>query len=221
MNSELDENGIIGPFYFKDMDLVDDVREAVYSAEVLKDIHVNNASVLALLRDPALFEKLSFFSESNYKLWRTNGFYKSTTSSNEVAWHHDKHFQNGDESIDLRELGQHISVLIALDDVHEGNGAFEYVCGSHKDDLTLNRDLRPYHLKNTDEHFINVPMDAVSVNLLPMKKGQFALFHSALLHRTKPYLYGDKRVNLVARLCSQNVVIPDKLLRSKFDVINL
>lgn len=220
IKDKLNQPGVVGPFYFDNTPLLNDVRDLVYSVDTFKNIHAESHLVQSLFRDSALISKLKLFGCAQYILWRTNAFYKSKVNSAEVPWHHDKHFQNGNENIDLNEFGKHVSVLVALDDVHEGNGAFEYISGSHKEDFSVARDLRPFHLKRLEEHFVDVVAE-VNREIIPMKKGQFILFHSALLHRTKQYSFGDCRMNLVARLCSNDVMIPSELIDSTADIIPL
>ena len=110
---------------------------------------------------------------SGLDVWRTNFFVKSD-GAGQNKWHHDRHFENGNEPIDLFDTGNHFSILVALTDVGMDSGRIEYVKGSHSPIEGWDRDI-PRHIRDVPE----VVQDRVTP--LPLKQGQFVLFHSTLL----------------------------------------
>ena len=65
-----------------------------------------------------------------------------------VDWHHDKHFQDANKKIDFNELGDHLSILIAISDITKETGIFRYIPNSSTKDRFTDRNEKPYHLKS-------------------------------------------------------------------------
>lgn len=205
--------GIAGPFNLSTLSLVNAFNASSEKETSFRNIHHTNSYIAEIFKDLNLVKAVRSLFGVDYLLWRSNIFAKSVSSGTEVRWHHDKHFQDGSSELDFDELGQHISILIALDDTHSGNGPFEFLPASHKSLAGFDRDIRPYHLKPATEHFASIPQALAQKSYtLTMKKGQFALFHSALMHRTTIYKHGPPRRNLVGRLSKKGVAIPSALL---------
>ena len=148
---------------------------------------------------------------SGYQLWRTNFFSRKPGSSHPgVALHHDKHFQNGNTLVDFDELGDHLSVVIGLDTIDSSNGPFVYLPASHHGSPSgMYRDPRPFELRSIDDHFPDIPLElsqqAIDVCL---PAGSFCLFHSALLHGSRPSEGETGRTSMVARLVRSHCLIP-------------
>ena len=81
-------------------------------------------------------------------------------------------------------------------------GRLEYVSGSHLPIEGFDRDIA--------RRIKEVP-DAVQgrVTPLPLKRGQFVVFHSSVLHRSLAFGEGDRRVSLAARLARAGTKIPE------------
>lgn len=209
IHERLESEGIIGPFELSSRASVMWVLSEITKQKgSLRNWYVDHASVRTLLSDGNLQEAVNQFFEPQSNLWRTNFFLKEPGGT-EIKWHHDKHFQDSGADIDFNSLSDHFSILIALTDMDQDQGVLEYIPGSHLDQLGFERDKRPYHLRPTGDHFLEMPEDILSKRKpFPLKKGQFALFHSALLHRSLPSTHHDRRVSMIARLCTQNVTVP-------------
>ena len=219
---KLDVEGLIGPYDLSTLKQVDALNLTIDTEASQENIHNYNSLVEKILFDEAVVKYIKAYFKLHYRLWRTNVFSKSKLIEGEIAWHHDKHFQNEDMDIDFCELGEHVSILVSLNDVHEGNGPLEYISGTHREIDGFKRDKRPFHLKKLDEHFIDIPKKLMgNKKTMLMKKGQFALFHSALLHKTSGYSSGDLRRNLIGRFAAENVSIPSSLDCDKTKIIEL
>lgn len=215
LKEQLDEVGLIGPFDLDDITAMDRLAPVVLENQHrLNNLHIHAPVVTQVLEDSALQGTVARVFGDDAIMWRTNFFVKKA-GSGEVPWHHDKHFEDGDAPIDLNRLGQHLSILIAVTDVARDGGEVRYLSGSHLPVEGVARDVRPYHLKDSQEHFINLPAvvepDIVS---LPLQKGQFALFHSSLLHHSLPFEAGGTRISMIARLAKAHVSIPVALARA-------
>ena len=210
--STLAAKGLVGPFLLEDLTLVDKVSTAVLQGlSPFKDRHVDNEFIRAIFSDQNLVSKVREHFGQDLCLWRTNFFLKKE-GSGEIGWHHDRHFEEGDAPINYHNLGNHFSILIALTDIHEGHGEIEYIPGSHIPDDRFARDQRPFHKREITEHFHTLPKDLLEkAEPILLKKGEFALFHSGLLHHSKAFLQGHPRISMVGRLARAGTDIPAAL----------
>ena len=211
--NQLIEEGLVGPFYLNDLSQLDPLLEDInLNPKDLKDRHTKSMIVKDIFNDENLQLSIKKFFGCELLLWRSNFFIKQL-GIGETPWHHDKHFENGDIPLDFQDIENHFSILIAVTDMQESGGVMEFILGSHRKIKSLERDIRPYHKKMGNEHFIDIPTD-IDLNIiqLPLKKGQFVLFHSGLLHRSLPFLNGERRISMIGRLTTKNVDIPEELV---------
>ncbi|MDO3383229.1 phytanoyl-CoA dioxygenase family protein [Gilvimarinus algae] len=205
--------GISGPYELDRKDLLAEIEAAIRFEGARKDRHIDFPAIANFLKsDGNLYNAVSHTFGRELDIWRTNFFYK-TSGSGEVGWHHDRHFETGDQNIDLANTENHFSVLIAITDLLEEDGVIEYIPFSHLPLQGFERDVRPFHKKAVIDHFLNLPVELVDRRRsMPLKRGQFALFHSALLHRSLPFRHGSHRISMVIRLCRRHTLIPEELL---------
>lgn len=173
-------DSVRNPLLDRHMDL-DVIRDLLFDANVLSAVADN------LGRD--LF------------LWRSNFFVKSE-GTGENKWHHDRHFESGASPIDIYNTNNHFTILMALTDIGTDAGRIEYLSGSHLPVAGFDRDI--------PRHFLEAP-DVVKDRITPLllKKGQFVLFHSSLLHRSLAFGTGDGRISMVGRLARKGTEIPE------------
>jgi NAD(P)-dependent dehydrogenase (short-subunit alcohol dehydrogenase family) len=217
MQSKLQTEGYVGPFELNQDEMVNRlIRQLDVSKDQFKNFHINSATCRRLLSAPELKSQVEQSFGKELLLWRTNSF-KKTDGSGEVEWHHDRHLEHGDAPIDFSNLGNHFSILVALTDMDDASGVMEFIPGSHLPQEDYVRDERPKHLKTQEEHFLEIPAHLLEQKVrVPLKKGQFLLFHSGLLHRSLPALgVGIHRYSLVARLCHNSTNIPEVLVKKE------
>ncbi|MBJ2130622.1 SDR family NAD(P)-dependent oxidoreductase [Alteromonas sp. IB21] len=211
MQFDLDKDGLIGPFSLDNKELIEYFLSDLEQTGNYKNIHVTNPLCLRLVSDKMISESISQNIFGNLVLWRTNCFEKER-GSKEIGWHHDRHFEDGDEMLDFANIRNHFSVLIALNDMDETSGLMEFVLGSHKPVSGFERSLAPFHAKTLDEHFIELPEHLLARRIqVPMKKGQFLIFHSGIIHRSLASTSDNRRYSLAARLCRNFNNIPPAL----------
>lgn len=172
--------------------------------------HLNLPEMQALIEDENLTFILKKLCAPELMLWRTNVFKKEPGSS-DIAWHHDKHFQDGEEkAIDLDEISNHFSVFVALNDVTASNGALQILPKSHKPIEGFERDLRLMNEKPIAEHFTQeLPSQLQALaKTLCFKQGQFFVFHSAIYHKSNSYISGNPRMSLTMRLMKADISFP-------------
>jgi ectoine hydroxylase-related dioxygenase (phytanoyl-CoA dioxygenase family) len=172
--------------------------------------HLDLPPFQSLVRDNNLIYCLKNLCRPDLLLWRSNIFIKEPGAPI-IHWHHDKHFEDRQkENIDLNDTESHFSVLVALDDMTETNGAFQVLPQSHRPLEGLERDLRIKTKKSSGEHFIEQlpPEFADSAITIPLEKGQFVIFHSGLLHRSLRYESGEPRMSIALRFVASDVKMP-------------
>ena len=222
IKAQLRRDGIAGPLPLADTSQLDDVYEEVSKLKVerraqlhkiresgasledvvnpLIDRHMDVEAIQSLFFDANLQVAVKELFGTDLFVWRTNFFVKSD-GTGQNKWHHDRHFENGLSPIDLYDTSNHFTVTIALTDISMDQGRLEYVKGSHRPIDGFDRDI--------PRHFMEVPAAIEDrVTPLPMKKGEFVLFHGALLHRSLEFGHGERRMSMAGRLARNGTAIP-------------
>ena len=220
-NDQLQQDGLAGPFELADKSGLDRACEVVLELKALQrqqnrvasitgseivapnpliDRHMDVDAIRDVFFDANLQSALSEYFGNGLFVWRTNFFVKSE-GTGQNKWHHDRHFENGNAPIDLFDTRNHFSILVALTDVDMNAGRIEYVRGSHSPIDAFDRDI--------PRHFLEVPEVVQDrVTPLPLKRGQFVLFHSTLLHRSLAFGEGEGRISMAARVAKTGTQIP-------------
>lgn len=219
---QLRRDGLAGPFELADRTGLDAARDAVFEFKALRrqqllaakkaggdnstysnpliDRHLDVGVIRRLYYDANVQSAVAELLGEDLYIWRSNFFVKSD-GTGQNKWHHDRHFENGDAALDLYDTSNHFSITMALTDIGMDEGRIEYVKGSHQPIAGFDRDI-PRHI---DE----VPaVVADRVTPLPLERGQFVLFHAALLHRSLAFGEGNRRVSMAARLLRAGTKIP-------------
>ena len=219
--TEFDEFGFAGPFPLDNKELaIQLMNEYPDFCDRPYGRHRDVVAVRNVLMDTSLRNKLYELCSNDLFLWRTN-FFMKVPGSQEIGWHHDKHFQSAEvDEIDFTEISSHFSVCMALEDMTDSNGSLEVILGSHVDLPDYTRDKRPYYSRPVDDHFTDAIPDRYleKRRLVQIRTGEFLVFHSALMHRSLPYESGPPRVSFVSRYIDKKVSIPEPL-RSKLSVM--
>ncbi len=221
-NDQLQQDGLAGPYELADKSGLDRACEVVLELKALQrqqnrvasitglenvapnpliDRHMDVSAIRDVFFDDNLQSALSEHFGNGLFVWRTNFFVKKE-GTGENKWHHDRHFENGNAPINLFDTSNHFSILVALTDVDMNAGRVEYVRGSHSPIDEFERDI-PRHILEVPE----VVQDRVTP--LPLKKGQFVLFHSTLLHRSLAFGEGEGRISMAARVARIGTQIPE------------
>lgn len=176
-----------------------------------RNLHSHSELAREVICDAAIRSNVRQLFGGGYQLWRTNFFQRQARVAHSgVDWHHDKHFQDGEAPVDFTEVGDHISIVIALDQIDHRNGPFQYIPGSFGADIGgTSRDSRPYHQRPAGDHFLPLPEALVAqAVVLPIPAGHFCLFHSALLHGSTASEGAAARTSMVGRLVRNHCTIP-------------
>lgn len=175
-------------------------KEVSDEVNPLLDRHIDIPEFQSLFFDANFQAAIDDLFGRDLFVWRTNFFVKSE-GTGQNKWHHDRHFENGREPINLYDTSNHFTVTFALTDVGMDQGRLEYVRGSHEAIDGFNRDI--------PRHFLDAP-EAIEdrVTPMPLKRGQFVLLHSSLLHRSLAFGSGDRRISFAGRLARKGTKIP-------------
>lgn len=208
----LDRDGFVGPFALAEPERVRRVLDVHPTFDSQRNQHVARPEVAALMQDPGLIATVQALCGPDLLLWRSAFFAKSDGAA-EIGWHHDKHFQVGEEPVDFDEIEDHFSVLIALSAINQHTGQIEVLPGTHLSDDSYARDTRPYHQRPGEDHFpTNIPERLIASRVgLDIPSAHFIVFHSAIWHRSLSHAGGPPRLGLAIRFVRRGVTIPPGL----------
>lgn len=244
---QLQTDGLAGPFELADKTILDAVAEVAIELQVLQG-QQNKLARLAgqedqqrhttLINRHRTFKPIqTLFTDANLQsvvsesfgnellLWQTK-FFPKFAGVGENYWHHDRIIENGDDPINLYDTSNHFSFVIALTDLGMDHGRLEYIKGSH-----LPIDGFDRHMPRIFDEMPEVVHGRITP--LTLKRGEFAIFHSAVVHRSLAYGHREEdwspnyfgkpnpelrkqadvragRISLAARLARKDTVIPQR-----------
>ena len=207
---QLEQNGLTGPFDLADRAVIEALSEAVLRLNESKkgDRHVN-PELVDRHRDFRVVREI--FSDANLRsatttcfgggllLWRSN-FMVKDEGSRGASWQHSRLFEDADDPLDIYNTDNHFTVLLAVTGMR-----FAYIRGSHLPIEGLDR-------TQLGRHVVELP-DRIQDRVCQMEfePGQFALFHSSLLHRNQPIPRADlPAILMVGRLVRAGTRIPER-----------
>ena len=157
MPSALQKDGFVGPFEISDNDLMSRLIVQLDSADgQFKNFHVRSEICRRLLSSNEIKKQVELNFGKDLVIGRSNSF-KKEDSGGEIQWHHDRHFEDGEQAINYGNLHNHFSILLALTQIDEKSGVMEFIPGSHLPKSDYERDTRPFHKRTLTEHFLDVP----------------------------------------------------------------
>ena len=222
VKEQLHRDGIAGPLRLADESRLDEAYDEVSKLKAMRraqlqklretgesfedvvnpliDRHMDVDVIRGLFFDANFQAAIRELIGTDLFIWRTNFFVKSD-GTGQNKWHHDRHFENGFAPIDLYDTHNHFTVTFALTDIGMDQGRVEYVKGSHQPISGFDRDI--------PRHFLEAPAVIQDrVTPLPMKRGEFVLFHSSLLHRSLEFGSGARRMSMAGRIARNGTEIP-------------
>ena len=245
--AQIQRDGLAGPFDLADKSILDALCEVGIELQVLQrqqnvlaelagqkdqqrhttllNRHMAFKPMQELFRDANLQAVVSEYFGTDLLLWQTK-FFPKYQGVGENKWHHDRIIENGSDPINIYDTSNHFSFVVALTDLGMDDGRIEYIKGSHLPIDGFDREM-PRLFKEMPE----VVHDRITP--LPLKRGEFAVFHSALLHRSLAFGHSEEswrpgyfgapnrdlrrdagpqsgRISLAARLARKGTVIPER-----------
>ena len=244
---QLQQDGLASPFELADQSILDAVCEVAVELQLLQrqqnvlaalagqeeqqrhttliNRHMTFEPIQELFRDVNLQSVVAECFGTDLVLWQTK-FFPKYPGVGENRWHHDRIIENGNDPINVYDTSNHFSFVIALTDLGMEHGRIEYIKGSHLPIDGLDRDM-----PRLFDEMPEVVHDRITP--LTLKRGQFAVFHSAVMHRSlayghkeedwSPNYFGppnaalrrnadvrDGRISLAARLAKRGTDIPER-----------
>lgn len=207
---QLRQNGLTGPFDLADASVIGALSEAVLRLnESKKDNRHVNPQLVDRHRDIEPLREV--FTDANLRsatttcfgtdlvLWRSNVIVRDAGSRG-ASWQHSRLFEDADAPLDIYNTDNHFTVLVAI----TGMG-FAYIDGSHLPVEGFDRTHQQRHVGELPEYVQKRERE------LLFESGQFALFHSSLLHRNQPILRAEPPgILMVGRLVRAGTVIPER-----------
>jgi hypothetical protein len=203
---QLQQDGLAGPYELADKSVIDAVCEIAIELQVLQrqqnvlatlagqedqqrhttliNRHMAFAPIQQLFRDASLQSVVAECFGKDLLLWQTK-FFPKYQGVGENKWHHDRIIENGDDPINIYDTSNHFSFVIGLTDLGMEHGRLEYIRGSHVPIDGLDRDMPRLH-----EGLPEVVHDRITP--FTLKRGEFAVFHSAVMHRSLAYGHNEE-----------------------------
>lgn len=221
MDMRLQEEGVSHPYELADTSKLDEACEVVTELKArqreqnriareagienknrnpLIDRHMDINVIQNLFFDQNVQSVLNENLGKDLFVWRTNFFVKKE-GTGDNKWHHDRHFENGGDPIDIFNTNNHFTLLIALTDIDSKAGRIEYLKGTHRPISGFDRDI-PRHFQETPSVVQN------RVTPLLFERGQFVVFYSSLIHRSLAFGEGEGRISMAARLARVGTKFP-------------
>ncbi|MCY4129667.1 MAG: phytanoyl-CoA dioxygenase family protein [Gammaproteobacteria bacterium] len=245
---QLSNDGLAGPFLLADCSILEAVCEVAVELQLLQaqqnklaalagredlqrwttliNRHMAFQPIQDLFRDANLQAVIAEHFGTGLVLWQTK-FFPKYPGVGENKWHHDRMMENGSDPVNLYDTSNHFSFVIALTDLGTDAGRIEFIQGSHQPIDGLDRDdlARLFHEMPEVVHD--------RIRPLTLKRGEFAIFHSQVLHRSLAYGHREEdwrpgyfgapnpaqrrqadvrkgRVSLAARLARRETVITER-----------
>ena len=207
---QLRQDGLAGPFDLADGSVVEALSEVVLRLNESKkdDRHVN-PQLVDRHRDVEAIRRI--FDDANVRssttacfgtdllLWRTNVIVRDA-GSRRATWQHSRLFEDADAPLDIYDMDNHFTALFAVTAM-----GFAYINGSHLPIRGFGRNNLQRHVGELPDHVRHRERELV------LEPGQFALFHSSLLHRNQPILKADPPgILMVGRLVRAGTGIPER-----------
>ena len=222
MDIRLEEEGVSNPYDLADKSYLDEACEVATELKArqrmqnvmaretgtenkhgnpLIDRHMDVDVIKNLFFDDKVQEVVAENLSTDLFVWRTNFFVKKE-GTGDNKWHHDRHFEDGDDPINIYDTSNHYTLLVALTDIDTNAGRIEFLKGTHKPIKGFDRDIA--------RHFDDTP-EIVKDRVTPLlfKRGQFVVFHSSLIHRSLAFGEGEGRISMAARLAKKGTKFPE------------
>lgn len=207
---QLRQNGLTGPFDLANRSVIGALSEAVLRLnESKQDNRHVNPQLVDRHRDVEAIRKI--FTDANLRsttttcfgsgllLWRSNVIVRNA-GSREASWQHSRLFEDADTPLEIYNTDNHFTLLLAVTAM-----GFAYVDGSHLPIEGFDRSRMQRHVDEFPHHVQDRERQ------MTFEPGQFALFHSSLLHRNQPILRADPPgILMVGRLVRVGTVIPER-----------
>lgn len=212
--------GYAGPFRALDSDQMPSIRrklESIIRTPSRLSVyphrlrHLDSKTVYDLCVNPEILGRMASLFGPDLVLWLATVFDKAPWcegSSDEIPWHADSHHWGHEPLI----MG---TAWLAITEATVDNGCVKFIPGSHR------RNVPSAHTRDRrfTYSFAGIAAEQSMVDEsasvpVPLRPGEFVIFHQDLLHGSGPNLTGDRRIGLSIRITLPSVRIRNEDLPS-------
>lgn len=214
-SKNLDLEGIAGPFKLRETNLIDESLKTVHTFKELGktlNCHHHSNAIKDLLSCESIVQSIMNQCGGSPCYWQSF-LYWNIIREPPVDWIHSKIFEiNNAQKIKLNTNNPSYVLEIALSDLCIENAPYEYIPGSHLEIPGIERGLDTKFLDDVEyRRSAQVPQEIEnSSKIIDLKKGQFIIFHSALLRRSRPWQSDTPHISLSACFVTDNTLIPER-----------
>ncbi|MEO5700940.1 MAG: phytanoyl-CoA dioxygenase family protein [Casimicrobiaceae bacterium] len=130
--------------------------------------------------------------------WTTNFFIKEANNPAFVSWHQDSTYW-GLSRPDV------VTAWVALTPSNRGNGAMEFIPGTHTSDQIPHRDTFSKDNMLTRGQEVAVDVDPAQARVIELRPGEMSLHHVRLVHGSAPNHSNDRRIGFAIRYIPTSV----------------
>jgi ectoine hydroxylase-related dioxygenase (phytanoyl-CoA dioxygenase family) len=173
--------------------------------------HLDSRLVYDLCAHPAIVTRMASLYGPDLILWSSHFWIKEARIGEALYWHQDTHYWPMRPPITL-------SAWLAIDEVTRENGCVQLIPGSHKTALPhATTRLDDGTRQDVDPKYI----DAERIVSMPLRPGEFFLFHGAILHYSPANASDTRRFGMAIRVTVPRVNFHKEKLFDGFKVIVL
>jgi len=151
-----------------------------------------------LVRHDAILDAVEDLYGPNLLCWSTNFFIKEAASPSFVSWHQDSTYW-GLSSPDV------VTAWVAFTPATTGNGAMQFIAGTHLRDQIPHRDTFAKDNLLTRGQEVMVEVDGARAVTITLAPGEMSLHHVRLVHGSPPNPSSDRRIGLAIRYIPTHV----------------
>jgi chlorinating enzyme len=151
-----------------------------------------------LVRQDRIVDAIEDLYGPNLFCWTTNFFIKEANNPAFVSWHQDSTYWG----LDRPDV---VTAWIALTPSNKGNGAMEFIPGTHTSDQIPHRDTFARNNLLTRGQEVAVEVDERQAVAIELEPGEMSLHHVRLVHGSPPNPSADRRIGFAIRYIPTSV----------------
>ncbi len=151
-----------------------------------------------LVRNDKIVDAIEDLYGPNLLCWTTNFFIKEANNPAFVSWHQDSTYWG----LDRPDV---VTAWVAFTPANKGNGAMDYIPGSHTKDQFPHRDTFAKNNLLTRGQEVAVEVEESQARTVDLRPGEISLHHVRLVHGSAPNPTADRRIGFAIRYVPTSV----------------
>lgn len=154
-----------------------------------RKLHVRLPWMRDLVEDRRILDAVEALIGPDILVFNSTFFIKEPGTPAVTAWHQDATFFG-------LEPHEHVTAWLAFTDASLEAGCMEFVVGSHRRGQLPHAGRAAQGSINHGGQTIAVPLDDTDRAFAPLRRGQFSLHHTLVVHQSAPNRTGGRRIGL-------------------------